>query len=123
MPKRVKLRKKIQVKAEAVTEVEGGLSSLVGEGPSPTRQDEDRPAQDSAGPEEDKKRAFETNARELRAAFKLAALVHVRRWSMLRRFVRAGRKIVARLIRAGFGPCLIDQRREAAESLRTSPIR
>jgi hypothetical protein len=97
----VKRQEKIQAKAGAVTEAEGGLFSHVGEGPSPTRQDEDRPAQDSADEETERKMGFEANAKEIRDAFKMAALVYVRRFSVLRRFVRAGRKIVARLLRAG----------------------
>jgi len=98
----VKNREKSQ--AGPAIGAEAGLFSPVGEGPSPTRQDEDGPAPDSADQEEDEKTAFETNAREIRDAFKMAALVYVRRFSMLGRFVRAGGKIVARVIRAGLGP-------------------
>jgi hypothetical protein len=90
-------------KAGPVTEAEGGLFSHVGAGPSPTRQ-EDRPAPDSAGQTEDEKTAFETNAKEIHDAFDIAALVYSRRRSTLQAFIRAGRKIIARLIGAGFAP-------------------
>jgi hypothetical protein len=82
---------------EAATVAEGDLSSPVGEGPSPTRQDE-RPAPDSAGEEPEGKTGLEPNSAQMPAVGTDAGAMCVRRFSMLQAFIRAARKIVMRLV-------------------------
>ena len=87
-----------------MTGAEGDLFSPVGEGPSPTRQEPDRPAENGAGEGIPNRMAFETNAKDIRAVFRSAATACLRYRPTLQAFVRAGRKIIARLKEAGFGP-------------------
>ena len=82
----------------AATGAEGDLSSPVGEGPSPARQDEDRPAPDSAGEEPDGKTGLEANSAQTPAVGADADAMCVRRFSMLQAFIRAARNIVMRLV-------------------------
>ncbi len=83
---------------EAATGAEGDLSSPVGEGPSPARREEDRPAPDSAGEETERKTGLEPNSAQTPAVGTDAGAMCVRRLSMLQAFIRAARKIVMRLV-------------------------
>jgi hypothetical protein len=82
---------------EAATGAEGDLSSPVGEGPSPARQD-DRPAPDSAGEETERKTGLEPNSAQTPAAGTDADAMRARRFALLQAFIRAARKIVMRLV-------------------------
>jgi hypothetical protein len=82
---------------EPATEAEEGLFSDVGEGSSPTLQDGDRPAQDSAEEGEDEKTAFEPNLAQIPEK-EIEATRQARRLRRLRAFIDAGRKMVMRLI-------------------------
>jgi hypothetical protein len=77
-----------------VTGAEGDLSSLVGEGPSPTRRDEDRPAQGGTGGAQQEKPGFATNAgrRQEAAGFSAGRL------SLLQAFIRAGQRLLMRMM-------------------------
>ena len=87
-------------KSEAATGAEGNLSSLVGGGPSPMRQDEDRPAPNGAEEDADEKTAFAANSAQNPANGEHDATAkRAYRWVLLQAFMRAGRAIFSRLAR------------------------
>ena len=84
--------------AEVATAAEGDLFSPVGAGPAPTRREKDRPAWDSAGELNHKKTQFSANTTRILALFAVAAAKNARRVTSLQFFVKAGKKMVARLL-------------------------
>src|ERR1700731_4570110 len=89
--------KRKQRRSAAATEAGDNLSSLVGEGPSPTRRNEDRPAQQSADQEAKEKTGFSANSAQKPAIDNAAAMRAARRFALLHVFVRAGRAILSHL--------------------------